>query len=152
LDPVILPPVYVVALSWQRWRIEEAYLVVKRLLGLAYFSCGAVNAIQVQLWATWILYAVLTDLTDAVAEALCQPFVMISVEMVYRGLYHFRPAYQRGLADDPVLYLARKASALSIIKVQRPKSLVHHGINPLRVKPSVASRHRSTETALPLSC
>jgi hypothetical protein len=123
LDPGILPAVYVVALYWQRWRIEEAYLTVKRLLGLAYFSCGAVNAIKTQLWATWILYAVLTDLTDAVAEALQQPFAMISVEMVYRGLYHFSQAYQRGTATDPVEYLARKASVLAIIKAKRPKSL-----------------------------
>ena len=123
LDPLVLPPVYVVALYWQRWRIEEAYVVVKRLLGLAYFACSAENAITTQLWATWILYAVLTDLTDAVAEALQQPFAMISVEMVYRGLYHFSQAYQRGLADDPIEYLARKASALAIIKAQRPKSL-----------------------------
>jgi hypothetical protein len=123
LDPAILPPVYVVALYWQRWRIEEAYLVVKRLLGLAYFASGAQNAIQTQLWATWILYAVLTDLTDAVAEALKQPFAMISVEMVYRGLYHFSQAYHRGVARDPIEYLARKASVLDIIKAKRPKSL-----------------------------
>jgi Transposase DDE domain len=123
LDPQILPPVYVVALYWQRWRIEEAYLVVKRLLGLAYFACGAQNAIQVQLFATWILYAVLTDLTDAVAEELKQPFAMISIEMVYRGLYHFTQAYQRGQAEDPVTYLAKKAAVLAIIKAQRPKSL-----------------------------
>ena len=123
LDLQILPSVYVVALYWQRWRIEEAYLVVLRLLGLAYFACGAPNAIMVQVWATWILYAVLTDLTDAVAEALRQPLAMISVEMVYRGLYHFSQAYQRGLADDPVVYLARKARVLSIIKAKRPKSL-----------------------------
>jgi len=123
LDPMVLPPVYVVALYWQRWRIEEAYLVVKRLLGLAYFACSAENAITTQLWATWILYAVLTDLTDAVAEALQQPFAMISVEMVYRGLYHFSQAYQRGLADDPIEYLARKASASGDNQGPRPKSL-----------------------------
>lgn len=123
LDPTVLPPAYVVALYWERWRIEEAYLVVKRLLGLAYFVCGAQNAILVQVWATWILYAVLTDLTDAVADELQQPFAMISIEMVYRGLYHFSQAYQRGRANDPVRYLAQKASVLSIIKAKRPKSL-----------------------------
>jgi hypothetical protein len=123
LDPAVLPAVYVVAVYWQRWRIEEAYLSVKRLLGLAYFACGAQNAVQVQLWASWLLYAVLTDLTDAVAEALGQPFAMISMEMVYRGLYHFSQAYHRGLADDPVMYLARKASELAILKAKRPKSL-----------------------------
>ena len=123
LDPDVLPTVYVVALYWQRWRIEEAYLVVKRLLGLAYFACGCVNTVMVQVWATWILYAVLTDLTDAVAEALTQPFAMISMEMVYRGLYHFTQAYHRGNAHDPVAYLAVKARELAIIKAKRPKSL-----------------------------
>jgi len=37
--------------------------------------------------ATWLLYAVLVDLTDAVAEALEQPFANVSLEMVYRSLY-----------------------------------------------------------------
>jgi hypothetical protein len=123
LDPSVLPTVYVVAVYWQRWRIEEAYLTVKRLLGLAYFACGSINAVQVQLWASWLLYAVLTDLTDAVAEALHQPFAMISVEMVYRGLYHFSQAHARGQAEDPVAYLAQKATSLAIIKANRPKSL-----------------------------
>jgi hypothetical protein len=123
LDPSVLPTVYVVAVYWQRWRIEEAYLTVKRLLGLAYFACSSLNAVQVQLWASWLLYAVLTDLTDAVAEALHQPFAMISIEMVYRGLYHFSQAYARGRATDPVVYLAQKASELAILKAKRPKSL-----------------------------
>jgi hypothetical protein len=92
LDPAILPAVYVVALYWQRWRIQAAYRAAKRLLGLAYFACGAQNAVQVQLYAIWLLYALLTDLTDAVAGELKQPFAMISIEMVYRGLYHFSQA------------------------------------------------------------
>ena len=37
LDAKRLPTAYVVALYWQRWRIEDAYAIVKRLLGLAYF-------------------------------------------------------------------------------------------------------------------
>lgn len=40
-DAERLPTAYLVALYWQRWRIEDAYSVVKRLLGLAYFWCGA---------------------------------------------------------------------------------------------------------------
>jgi FMN phosphatase YigB (HAD superfamily) len=58
--------------------------VVKRLLGLAYFYCGAENAVEMQLWATWLLYAVLVDLTDAIAEALERPFNEVSMEMVYQ--------------------------------------------------------------------
>jgi hypothetical protein len=118
-DPTRLPPGYVAALYWQRWRIEDAFNVVKRLLGLAYFWAGSINAIQVQVWATWIVYAVLVDLTDAVAELLRQPFAALSMEMGYRGLYHFTQAYHRGEAHDPVAYLAAEAQGLGILKRKR---------------------------------
>ena len=119
LDPQRLPVEYLVALYGQRWRIEDAYAIVKRLLGLAYFWCGAQNAVEMQLWATWLLYAVLVDLTDAVAEALEQPFAKVSLEMVYRGLYFFTQAYHRGEATDVVIYLAANAKLLGILK--RPR-------------------------------
>lgn len=48
LDPAILPAEYVVALYWQRWRVEDAFAVVKRVLGLAYCWAGAANGIQVR--------------------------------------------------------------------------------------------------------
>jgi hypothetical protein len=121
VDPKVLPSEYVVALYWQRWRIEDAFNIVKRLLGLAYFWSGSINGVQTQVWATWIVYAVLVDLTDAVAEALCKPFRAVSIEMVYRGLYHFTQAYQRGDADEPVAYLATKAERLGILKRKRKK-------------------------------
>jgi hypothetical protein len=119
LDPKRLPAEQVVALYAQRWRIEEAYLVVKRLLGLAYFWTGAQNGVELQLWATWLLYAVLVDLTDAVAERLHQPFDAISIEMVYRGIYYFVQAFHRGEAQDPVAYLAEHARLLGIVKRKR---------------------------------
>ena len=121
VDPKVLPSEYVVALYWQRWRIEDAFNIVKRLLSLAYFWSGSLNAIQTQVWATWIVYAVLVDLTDAVAEALCKPFRAVSIEMVYRGLYHFTQAYHRGDAEEPVAYLAAKAERLGILKRKRKK-------------------------------
>jgi hypothetical protein len=121
LDPHVLPPEYAVALYYQRWRIEEGYAVVKRLLGLAYFWVGAANGVQLQLWATWLLYAVLVDLTDAVAEELHQPFAALSLEMVYRSLYFFTGAYQRGEASDVVPYLAAEACHLGILKRQRKR-------------------------------
>jgi hypothetical protein len=121
VDPKLLPSEYVVALYWQRWRIEDAFAIVKRLLGLAYFWTGSLNGVQTQVWATWIVYAVLVDLTDAVAEALSQPFRAVSIEMVYRGLYHFTQAYHRGAASDPVAYLAAKAQVLGILKRKRKK-------------------------------
>lgn len=119
LDPAMLPAEYVVAMYWQRWRIEDSFNVIKRLLGLAYFWTGSINGIQIQVWATWILYAVLVDLTDAVAEALNKPFHALSMEMVYRGLYHYTVARQRGKAEDPVAYLAADAKGLGIIKQER---------------------------------
>ncbi|MCU0501228.1 MAG: IS4 family transposase [Anaerolineae bacterium] len=121
LDTERLPAPYAVALYWQRWRIEDAYAIVKRLLGLAYFWVGAQNGVVLQLWATWLLYAILVDLTDAVAEALNRPFAAISLEMVYRSLYFFTQAYHRGEATDPVAYLAQNADWLGILKRKRPR-------------------------------
>lgn len=119
LDDKKLPTAYVVALYWQRWRIEDAYYIVKRLLGLAYFCSGAQNAVELQVWATWLLYVVLIDLTDAVAESLNLPISAISVEMVYRSLYFFTYAKKKGEADDVVDYLAKEAKFLGIIKHKR---------------------------------
>jgi hypothetical protein len=119
LDTERLPAPYVVALYWQRWRIEDAYAIVKRLLGLAYFWVGSQNGVELQLWATWLLYAVLVDLTDAVAERLNQPFAAVSLEMVYRSVYYFATAYHRGETTDPVAYLADNATWLGVLKRQR---------------------------------
>jgi hypothetical protein len=119
LEAAHLPTAYVVALYWQRWRIEDAYASVKRLLGLAYFWCGAQNAVEMQVWATWLLYAVLIDLTDAIAEALNQPFAALSIEMVYRSLYFFTQAHYRGEAHDVVAYLAAHAKLFGIVKRKR---------------------------------
>jgi hypothetical protein len=119
LDPARLPPAYAVALYGQRWRIEDAFNTVKRLLGLAYFWVGSANGVELQVWATWLLYAVLVDLTDAIAEVLERSFNALSLEMVYRSLYFFTGAYQRGAATDPVTYLAAKAERFGILKRKR---------------------------------
>jgi len=116
LDATQLPAAYVLALYHQRWRIEDTYAIVKRLLGLAYFWTGAENGVQLQLWATWLLYTLLVDLTDAVAQALNQPFAAISMEMVYRSLYYFSQAAHRGETTDIVGYLAANAKLLGIRK------------------------------------
>jgi len=118
-----LPTAQAVALYRQRWRVEDAFSIVKRLLGLAYFYCGAENAIEMQLWATWLLYAVLIDLTDAVADALACPFADVSPEMVYRSLYFVTQAAAKNLTTDPVRYLADHARELGIIK--RPRKAPH---------------------------
>jgi len=119
LDAARLPALYAIALYGHRWRIEDAFNVVKRLLGLAYFWSGSLNSVALQVWATWLLYAVLVDLTDAVADELKQPFATVSLEMVYRSLYFFTQAYHRGEATDVVKYLAENASWLGILKRKR---------------------------------
>jgi hypothetical protein len=125
LDPQTLPALYAVALYWQRWRIEDAFNAVKRLLGLAYFWTGSENGVAVQLWATWLLYAVLLDLTDAVAAHLDQPLAALSLEMVYRSLDHFATAFQQGTAIDVVAYLAANARRLGILMRKRSSPPSH---------------------------
>ena len=46
------------------------------------------------------------DLGDAVADELALPNDRISLEMIYRGIYHFYFADQKGLTDDPIKYCA----------------------------------------------
>ncbi len=119
LDPAQLAAEEARAVYALRWSIERAFLLAKRLLGLAYRWTGAVNGVLTQVWATWLLYAALTDRCDAVADALHLPAERLSVELPYRALYHFTHAFQRGAATDVVAYLAANATALALLK--RPR-------------------------------
>ncbi len=120
IDPSILPPYVVADLYGKRWRIEEAFNTVKRLLGLSYLWTGSVNGIKLQLWGTWLFYAVLVDLGDAVADEMTLPFDRISLEMIYRGLYHFYVAHHKGLANDPIKYFsAPENQDLGVVKTIR---------------------------------
>jgi IS4 transposase len=83
LDPEIFPPYVVADLYGKRWRIEEAFNTVKRLLGLSYLWVGSLNGVKLQIWGTWLFYAILIDLGDAVADELSLPFDRISLEMIY---------------------------------------------------------------------
>jgi len=120
LDPAILAPAAIVDLYSRRWRIEDAFHIAKRLLGLSYLWSSSANAIALQVWATWIKYAVLVDLTDAVANELDQPLDALSMEMVYRGLAHYCTAATRGRATNPVTFLAAYPN-LGIVKKRRPQ-------------------------------
>jgi hypothetical protein len=50
LEPQRLPLASAVALYGQRRRMEDAFALVKRLLGLAYFWVGSANGVALQLW------------------------------------------------------------------------------------------------------
>lgn len=51
------------------------------------------------------------------------PFDRISLEMVFRGLYHFTQANHRGQASDPVKYLAASENQdLGVVKRLRKKT------------------------------
>jgi hypothetical protein len=122
LDPNVLPPAVVADLYRRRWRIEEAFLIVKRVLNLSYLWTGSENGILLQIWSTWLFFAVLVDLGDEVAEDLMIEFDRISLEMLIRGLYHFSVAYQNGLAEDPVKYFAAPENRdLGVLKRLRKK-------------------------------
>jgi Transposase DDE domain len=124
LDPTVLPPYVVADLYRRRWRIEEAFNTVKRLLGLSYLWTGSLNGIQLQIWGTWIFYAILVDLGDAVADQLSLPIDSISLEMIYRGLYHFYVARQQGKATDPREYFAAPENQdLGVVKRQRKPNI-----------------------------
>jgi hypothetical protein len=122
VDPAVLPAEIVADLYRRRWRIEEAFFIVKRVLNLSYLWTGSENGVLLQVWSTWLFFAVLVDLGDAVAEELRIEFDRISLEMLIRGLYHFSIAYQNGLADDPVKYFAAPENQdLGVVKRVRKK-------------------------------
>ena len=91
-----------------------------RLLDLSYLWTGSINGIKLQIWGTWMFYSILVDLGDAVADELSLPLDSISLEMIYRGMYHFYVASQKGLTHDPIKYFAAPENRdLGIVKRRR---------------------------------
>ena len=121
VDPQILSSQQVCELYRRRWRVEDAFLLTKRLLGLAYIWVGDSNGVQIQILATWIFYAVLNQLSTEVAIALNQPLDKISTEMVFRALYHFSRAVLRGESDDVVRYLVEHHKLFGLVKYRRKR-------------------------------
>ena len=123
LDPERLSAEQVIALYAQRWRIEEAFLQCKRLLNLSYLWGSSANAIALQVWATGLLYGVLVALCGEAAMALAVPPERISRERLYRSLYHYAGAVQRGERRGFIAWLADpKQRDLGIVKRQRKPS------------------------------
>jgi Transposase DDE domain len=130
LDPQILSAQQVCELYRRRWRVEDAFLLTKRLLGLAYIWVGDTNGVQIQIFATWIFYAVLNQLCIDVAMvaprtaagiALNQPLDRISTEMVFRSLYHFSQAVLRGDASEAIPYLVEHQKLFGLVKTRRKR-------------------------------
>lgn len=110
LDPAQLSVNEVVHLYEGRWQIETAFLLVKRLLGLSYLWVGSLNGVQLQVWATWLYYAVLIDLCEEVAQVAQVSAQRISIEMVSRSLYFYAQAVTGGYAGSAAAYLADPAN------------------------------------------
>ncbi len=121
LDSQQLSPEEVCDLYRRRWQIEEAFLLTKRLLGLAYLWVGHTNGVQIQILTTLIFYTVLTQIVQDVAVALHQPQEKISVEMVFRSLYYVAKAFSRGENPDVISYLAERAQLFGLIKAERQR-------------------------------
>lgn len=123
LDPTKLSADQAIALYAQRWRIEDAFLQCKRLLNLSYLWGSSANAIALQVWTTVLLYGVLVDLCGEAAMALGVPPERISLEMLYRSLYHYAGAVQRGERRDFIGWLTdARQQDLGIVKRQRKPS------------------------------
>lgn len=72
----------------------------------------------------------LVDLGDAVADAMTLPFDRISLEMLFRGLYHFTQARHKAKASDPIAYFADTQNPdLGVVKQ------IRHPIPKLDLRP-----------------
>lgn len=121
LDPTQLSARDVCELYRRRWRIEDAFLVTKRVLDLAYLWKASANGVQLQLYATFLFYLVLLNVCQQVAQSLNEPLERISVEMVVRAFYHYSRALIRGETVDLVAYLVQHAKLLGLVKRQRKR-------------------------------
>jgi Transposase DDE domain len=136
LQPERLSPRQVGELYRRRWRIEEAFLLTKRLLGLSYLWVGGANGIQIQIYATWIFYAVLVDTCRQVAVALGQPQDRISVEMVYRSFYHFSRACDRDPATQLIPFLVTHAKLFGLVKaITKRQRMIQQHLEAIWVPP-----------------
>lgn len=121
LDAKRMSAEQVATLYRTRWRIEEAFLLTKRLLGLSYVWVGGSNGVQIQVYATLIFYSVLINLCTEVADVLKEPLDRISVEMVFRSLYHYSRARARDEQTEVVSYLCANAKLFGIVKAERKR-------------------------------
>jgi hypothetical protein len=108
-------------LDRRRWRIEETFWLTKRRLGLSYLWVGAHNGVEVQLYATWLFYAVLSALCVEVALTPHEPLEQGSVERGFRSLDHFARAIDRGENPELVPFLMQYAKLFGLVKATRKR-------------------------------
>ena len=136
LDPEKLSARQVGELYRRRWRIEEAFLLTKRLLGLSYLWVGGHNGVQIQIYATWIFYAVLLDFCRQVAVALGQPQDRISVEMVYRSFYHFSRASEKDPSTQLIPFLTAHVKLFGLVKaITKRQRMIQQQLEAIWVPP-----------------
>jgi hypothetical protein len=121
LDPAQLSARDICELYRRRWRIEDAFLVTKRVLDLASLWKASANGVQLQLYATFLFYLILLNVCQQVAQSLNEPLERISVEMVFRAFYHYSRALTRGETTELVPYLVHHAKLLGLVKRQRKR-------------------------------
>lgn len=105
-----------------RWRIEEAFALTKRLLGLSYLWVGGSNGVEIQIWSTLIFYTALMDVAHEVADRLEKPIERISIEMVFRSFYHVSRAQQRDPETKLIDFVTTHAKSLGIVKEQKKRN------------------------------
>jgi len=66
---------------------------------------------------------VLNELCAEVAIALKQPIEMISVEMVFRSLYHYAQAKQRDDETELIPFLVKFHQSFGLVKTKRRRQL-----------------------------
>ena len=107
---------------------------MKCLLVPAYFWRSAQNAVELQLWVTWLMYAFLVGLTEQVAEARRYSVAPISMERVDRSLYFFTQNCHREEDMDVAAYQASHAKLFGLVKYKRPtKSRSPRSLLPLTI-------------------
>jgi hypothetical protein len=121
LNPAHLSARHICDLYRRRWRIEDAFLITKRVLDLAYLWKASANGIQLQLYATFLFYLILLNVCQQVAQRLNEPLERISMEMVFRAFYHYSRALARGETADLVAYLLQHATLLGLVKRLRKR-------------------------------
>lgn len=130
LDPERLSIIDVVVLYAARWSVETTFLLVKRLLDWPISGSAASMGSKSKCMRPFCSTQFSSICVMIVRDHLHVSLDRISIEMVYRGLYHYVTAVHQGnFIGDAAAYLAREAQELGILKQLRPPkspTLVEH--------------------------